>query len=152
MKKFISFIAAALVLFMPACIYQQSGAVNKALFEETLKAERIAVTPSQPGWLLEKPQVHHLSAADLDTVRMLLRKGKVRNIPDAYYHSVEDGNRGDTTDNTFYLYGSNMQCLGARVIGDSVLMDDLELDEATQKELFRVLRPYLIKLYKSLPE
>lgn len=152
MKHLLSFTAVALAMLMTGCLTQQSGSVNKALFEETMRAERMAVTPSQPGWLLEKPQVHHLSDADLNTLRTMLRKGKVRNIPDAYYHSLESGNRGDTSTSTFYLYGSNMQCLGARIIGDRVLLDDLELDEPTQKELFRLLRPYLVKLYRSLPK
>lgn len=152
MKTIFSISLLALALLMPACTYQQSGALNKELFEATMQSKRIAVTPSQPGWLLEKPQVHTLSAADLETVRGLLRKGTMRSIPDAYYYSVADGNRGDTTVNTFYLYGSNMQCLGARVINDRVMMDDLELDEATEKELYRVLRPYLAKLYKGLPK
>ncbi len=129
---------------------QQTGTVNTEMLRETLSCRKMAVTPHQPAWLSEQKDIHPLSAADLQKVQTILRSGSTRHVADRYYRNEEEGNRGDSSSNLFYLYGDNAQCLGGRVINGQVYMDDLKLNEPQRRELYRILTPYLQKLPKEL--
>ena len=56
-----------------------------------------------------------------------------------------------STGNIFYLYASNGQCLGGKVEGNRVMMDDLELSDEDSTLLYAVLRPHLKKLFPRIP-
>lgn len=138
---------ALLLSLLPAC--RQTGAVNAEMLRETICSQRIAVTPHQPEWVTEERDTHPVSDADLPKLRNLLSRGSARFVPEQYYRDEEEGNRGDTSSELFYLYGDNYQCLGGRVIDEQVYMDDLELTEETRKALYTLLQPYLQKLPKE---
>ncbi|MBQ8516736.1 MAG: hypothetical protein IJ498_04055 [Akkermansia sp.] len=144
--KIAPFLASLLLSLslLPSC--QQTGTVNEEMILETLNCPRIAVTPHQPAWVSEQSDFHLLSAADLQKVRSLLKTADMRFVADKYYRDEEDGNRGDSSSELFYLYGDNAQCLGGRVINGQVYMDDLELEEPQRIELYTLLKPYLQKL------
>ena len=117
---------------------------------EMLNSPSMAVTATNPGWLLEDKDIHPLSSTQVAKVREILRAGEVREVSERYYRSAAEGNRGDSTDALFYLYASNAQCLGGRVLEDRVMMDDFNLGEEAQKELFSLLHPQLKKLLPSI--
>lgn len=151
MKTFSLILAASAVLALSCCTHQNVGSVSAASVQETLQAPKLAVSPASPGWLLEKSDFHPLSAAQKEQLRTLLAEAPVRSINEKYYRSAAQGNRGDSTDALFYLYGSNSQCLGGRVFPGRVMMDDLELSEETQQELYNLLKPQLEKVITPLP-
>lgn len=127
-----------------------SGSVSAESVAEMLNSPSMAVTATNPGWLLEDKDIHPLSSAQVAKVREILRAGEVREVSERYYRSASEGNRGDSTDALFYLYASNAQCLGGRVLEDRVMMDDFNLGEEAQKELFSLLHPQLKKLLPSI--
>lgn len=129
---------------MTAC--QQAGMVNAEMLRETINSSRMAVTPHQPAWVSEKKDIHPLSAADLQRVQSILRGGDARYVAEKYYRDEENGNRGDSSSELFYLYGDNAQCLGGRVVGGQVYMDDLDIGEQQRTELYNILKPYLQQL------
>lgn len=126
---------------------QPSGAVMDTVIREMLCAPRMALTPCNPAWVLERREIHPLSAVQISQVRDLLRKCPVRHVPERYYRVPEEGNRDDYSEFVFYLYASNAQCLGGRLIGERALMDDMELSEEQQRQLYMLLRPQLRRLF-----
>lgn len=146
---FLSLFAAAAVVLLPACT-TTSGAVGVESVAEMLTAPKMAVTATSPGWLLDDKDIHPLTAGQVARVKEILRAGELREVSEKYYRDASEGNRGDSTDALFYLYASNAQCLGGRVLEDRVLMDDFNLSEEAEKELFSLLHPQLKKLLPSV--
>lgn len=130
---------------------QRYGSVAQESVAETLTSDAIAVTPCIPGFLLEPHQIHRLSAAEMGQLRAILRRGEMRVVHESHYHDAAPGHREDLMKGVFYLYGSNFQCLGARVEGDKVLMDDIELSEEDSRELYRLLYRHLVKVIEIRP-
>lgn len=147
--SFFLFLAALSLLLLPSC-KTASGSVGAESVAETLSAPKMAVTATTPGWLLEEKDIHPLTAAQVARVKEILRAGELREVSEKYYREASAGNRGDSTEALFYLYASNAQCLGGRVLEDRVLMDDFNLSEEAEKELFSLLRPQLRKLLPSV--
>lgn len=143
-------LAAASLLLPSACTYFARGSVGEEIFSEMMTAPEMAVTACRPGWLLEEKDIHPLSAAQVARVKEILRAGELRHVPERYYRDADEGNRGDSTDAIFYLYASNAQCLGGRVLEERVLMDDFDLSEEAEKELYTLLRPQLKQLLPSV--
>lgn len=112
----------------------------------------MSITPCVPGWLLEPGQIHRLSDSEIKQLRLILRRGEVRKVHEKYYRDPSQGNRGDSTTCIFYLYASNAQCLGGRVVGNRVLMDDFTLKEEDSKALYALLRPHLQQVFSALPQ
>lgn len=139
-------LAAAACLLLAACSYFTRGSVGEESFSEMMTATKMAVTAQRPGWLLEEGDIHPLSAAQVARVKEILHAGELRYVPERYYRDAAEGNRGDSTDALFYLYAGNAQCLGGRVIGEHVLMDDFDLSDEAESELYTLLRPQLKKL------
>lgn len=154
MKRFFgvpaALFSALLTLSLSGCS-STSGSVGAESFAEMMTAPSMAVTDTNPGWLLEKSDIHPLSAAQVARVKEILQAGELREVSERYYRSASEGNRGDSTNALFYLYASNAQCLGGRVIEDRVMMDDLNLSEEAERELFTLLHPQLKKLLPDLP-
>lgn len=146
---FLSLLALAAFVLLPACT-TTSGAVGAESVAEMLTAPKMAVTATNPGWLLDDKDIHPLTAAQVVRVKEILRAGELREVSEKYYRDASEGNRGDSTDALFYLYASNAQCLGGRVLEERVLMDDFNLSEEAEKELFTLLRPQLKKLLPSV--
>lgn len=136
-------LAAASCLLPSACSYFARGSVGEETFSEMMTAPEMAVTAQRPGWLLEEGDIHPLSAAQVARVKEILQAGELRHVAERYYRDAAEGNRGDSTDALFYLYASNAQCLGGRVLGERVLMDDFNLSEEAEHELYTLLRPQL---------
>ncbi|MCQ2364674.1 MAG: hypothetical protein MJ051_03880 [Akkermansia sp.] len=143
-------LAAASFLLPSSCSYFTRGSVGEETFSEMMTAPKMAVTAQRPGWLLEEGDIHPLSAAQVTRVKEILRAGELRHVGERYYRDAAEGNRGDSTDALFYLYASNAQCLGGRVLEERVLMDDFDLSEEAEKELYTLLRPQLKKLLPAL--
>lgn len=129
---------------------QRYGSVAQESVVETLSSDAIAVTPRIPGFLLEPGQIHRLSSSEMRLLRTLLRGGKMRVVHERYYHDDVPGRREDSG-KVFYLYGSNEQCLGGRVVGDMVEMDDIELSEPDSRDLYRLLYRHLVKVVDIRP-
>lgn len=128
------------------------GSMTRAEVSDMLSAQRMAVTPRDPGWLLEEGNIHRLSDADRQAVCDLLRQQPVRVVDEKHYRkAVLGGTKMDLGKKVFYLYADNSQCLGGRVVeGKRVLMDDLEMTDEEARELYRRLFPYLHKLFPDL--
>lgn len=141
---------AAAGITLAAC-QQGNGALSQGAVRATLAANTLMVTPSEPYWLQEDGEQHKLTEAQRAQLRTLLKNAPVREVPDSMYRSAEEGNRYDSSNMIFYIYGSNGQCLGARVVGQRVMLDDLQLDVATQQKVYTLLKPHLLKLFKKLP-
>ncbi len=140
----IAFFALLLALcpLLPQCS-QPSGALSHNAISEALQSQRLAITPCFPGWLLNNKDIHPLSKEDKKALIQIVKRGTPRHVPDRYYRSAEEGNRDDESAQLFYVYASDEQCLGARVVKDQVLLDDLDLSEPDAQELYRLLLPYV---------
>lgn len=143
----ISLVSAALLV---TCA-QRYGSVAQESVAETLTSEVIAVTPCIPGFLLEPGQIHRMKSSEMGQLRTILRRGEMRVVHESHYRDNIPGRREDMVKGVFYLYGSNYQCLGGRVEGDMVIMDDIELTEEDSRELYRLLYPYLVKVIDIRP-
>ena len=141
---------AAAGIMLAAC-QQGNGALSQGAVRATPAANTLMATPSEPYWLQEDGERHKLTEAQRAQLRALLKNAQVREVPDSMYRSAEEGNRYDSSNMIFYIYGSNGQCLGARVVGQRVMLDDLQLDVATQQRIYTLLKPHLLKLFKKLP-
>ncbi len=130
---------------------QRYGSVARESVAETLTSDAIAVTPCIPGFLLEPHQIHRLSSGEMRHLRTILRHGEMRVVHESHYRDAAPGKREDMVKGVFYLYGSNYQCLGGRVEGDMVLMDDIELSEEDSRDLYRLLLPHLMKVIDIRP-
>lgn len=130
---------------------QRYGSVAQESVAETLTSDVIAVTPCIPGFLLEPEQIHRLSPGETRHLRTILRHGEMRVVHESHYRDNNPGLREDMVKGVFYLYGSNYQCLGGRVEGDKVLMDDIELSEDDSRDLYRLLLPHLRKVVDIRP-
>ena len=143
-KTFLASVCAAALL--SACT-QYYGSVEAASIRETLASPRMAVTPTTPGWLLKDSEIHPLGAEQLKAVKEILSAAEVRNVPEKYYRDPADGNRGDESGLLFYLYASNAQCLGGRMVEGRVMMDDFTMSDEAAMRLTEVLRPQLQQLF-----
>ena len=141
------YLLCALALGVAACSAPRYGSVGEQTAKEALSSPALALTPRLPGWLLSKKQVFPLSAEQAEAVRRILQPQKLRTVPEAYYRSESRGNRGDDSSRIFYLYAANGQCLGGRVVGESVLMDDFELSRQESLELYTLLLPVLRRIF-----
>lgn len=130
---------------------QRYGSVAQESVAETLTSDAIAVTPCIPGFLLEPEQIHRLTAGEMRHLRTILRHGEMKVVHESHYRDAAPGQREDMMKGVFYLYGSNAQCLGGRVEGDRVIMDDIELSEADSKDLYRLLYRHLVKVLDTQP-
>lgn len=142
--------ALCLAAMMVGCT-QRYGSVGRDSVYEALNARAMAVTPCVPGWLLEPSQIHRLKDRELKQLRLILRRGEVRRVHEKYYRDPSVGNRGDSSACIFYLYASNGQCLGGRVIGDKVYLDDFNLSEEDCALLYDLLRPRLQQVFHTVP-
>lgn len=134
------------LLVLAMCSTPRYGSVSEEGVKEALESPQFAITPREPGWLLKPEQIHTLSDEQVQQVRAILQAGSVRQVPEDFYHTDSQGNRGDDSSQIFYLYTSSAQCLGGRLIGNKVLMDDFELTETASEELYNLLSPQLKKL------
>lgn len=154
MVKRLSKAVLAVVVFVSAivgttCVHPY-GSVGKASVEEALRADAIAVTPCIPGWLLEPEQIHTLSKTELRELLAILRRGEHKEVHEAHYRAESPTHHEGAPERVFYLYASNAQCLGACVVGEMVLMDDMELTEEDSRALYRLLKPRLEKVLGGL--
>ncbi|MFI3244629.1 MAG: hypothetical protein R3Y56_10290 [Akkermansia sp.] len=123
------------------------GSLSMSEVHDALQSPQIAVTPMMPGWLLEPKDIHLLTHEDKLKLVDIASRGIVREIPAEYYDNPEAGNRKDDSRQLFYLYASDAQCLGCRVIkGNRILIDDLDLKRSDTKKLYTLLIPYVSKM------
>lgn len=127
--------------------HDRYGSVSREGVQEALASSQLAITPHEPRWLLNTNQIHTLNEAQQSRTRALLSAGKLRHVDEDLYRDETQGNRDDSTALIFYLYADNGQCLGGRVVRQRVLMDDFELDEAAELELYDLFRPALTRLF-----
>lgn len=149
MKRFFLSIIPVLlfVVSLITCAYPY-GSVNGDVVHEALHARTMAVTPCIPGWLLDLEEIKPLSDGELAQVRTILHRSQIRQVHEKYYRDEAQDSHANT--NIFYLYASNGQCLGGKVEGTKVLMDDIELSEEDSAILYAILRPHLKKLFPSI--
>ena len=127
------------------------GSVGKSSVREAMQANAFAVTPCIPGWLLEENQIHRLSRTEMRELLAILKRGTLKSVPEEHYQSENDNpHHNEGSERVFYIYASNAQCLGGRVVGNQVLMDDFELTEEDTRALYRLLHVYLVKVLGEL--
>lgn len=131
--------AGALMVSMCAAPY---GSLGKTAVTEALRSDAIAVTPCIPGWLLESQQIEKLSPSEFRELKAILKRGTLRVVHEEEYRGAATHHEG-APERVFYLYASNGQCLGAKVIGDLVVMDDIDLPEEDCRALYRLLQKHL---------
>lgn len=149
MKKMIVVAGALLGGLLSSCI-SQSSAVSQDAVEEMLASPGLAVTPFVPAWLHEdKEGIWPLSEQDRQRVCSLLQTGEHRHIPELAYQTDDD--RAPLSQNRFYIYATNGQCLAGTVLHERVAMHDVVLTEEQERELYRLLKPYLRNVFRDLP-
>lgn len=127
------------------------GSLSMTEIHDALQSPQIAVTPLMPGWLLEPKDIHLVNHDDRLKLAKIVEKGRVRQIPETFYDSAEHGNRGDDSTQLFYIYASDAQCLGCRVVkGERILIDDLELSKSQTKQLYKLLMPYVKRMNQTM--
>lgn len=126
------------------------GSLGKASIEDVMQADAIAVTPCIPGWLLEANQIHRLSSTDFRELVAILQRSEVKTIHEAHYREEQGAHHDGAAERVFYLYASTSQCLGAKVVGEMVLLDDFEMTPEDSRALYRLLRPHLEKVLEDL--
>ena len=131
--------------FLSACTYQ-SYSVSTDAVQEMLSAPAMAVTPFEPAWLNEDGEgIWPLSEADRLKVCAILQGGEAREVPELAYQT--DDEHAPLVQNRFYIYAPNGQCLAGTLLEKRVVMHDVVLQEAQEKELFTILKPYLRKVF-----
>lgn len=148
MKKplFISILLIGLTVpLYLGCTSQPSGALNNEEVRDALEAKKLAVTPRIPGWLLDEQDIHTLSNSDFRSLKKILKRGKLREVPDKYFQNQEEEKilKGTIL---FYLYSSSEQCLGARLTKGVVTLDDMALSDNDSQALAALLAPYVQNL------
>ena len=146
MKRPAFLMCAVAGVLLSACL-PQNATVSQDAVEEMLASPCLAVTPFVPAWLHDAP--NPLLAKPREQVRAILQSGERRHVPEVVYQTDDEHN--PLVNNRFYLYGSNGQCLAATVMNDRVVMHDVVLPEAQERELYSILKPYLEKVFKTLP-
>lgn len=145
-------VALPVAVFMASVLVttcsQPYGSVGKASIEETLRSDAIAVTPCIPGWLLESHQIHRLSDVEFRELRAILKRGEIKQVHEMHYRDEGAHRHDDKSAGIFYLYASNGQCLGAKVVGEMVVMDDFDLTEEDCRALYRILHVYIARALK----
>ncbi len=127
------------------------GSLSLSEVHDALQSPQIAVTPMMPGWLLEPKDIHLLTHEDKLALVDIANRGILREIPAEYYDNPEQGNRDDDSRQLFYLYASDAQCLGCRVVkGNRILIDDLDLKRNDTKKLYTLLYPYVKKMASQM--
>ena len=146
MKKTAFLMCAVAGVLLSACL-PQNATVSQDAVAEMLASPHLAVTPFVPAWLQDAPKP--LLAKTREQVRAILQAGERRHVPEVVYQT--DAEHTPLVNNRFYLYGSNGQCLAATVMNDRVVMHDVVLPEDRERELYSILKPYLEKVFKTLP-
>lgn len=126
------------------------GSVGKASVEEVLRADAVAVTPCIPGWLLENHQIHRLSSTEFRELCAIVRRSELQAVHEEHYRRESPAHHEGSAERVFYLYASSGQCLGAKVVGELVLLDDFDMTEEDSRALYRLLRPHLEKVLEDL--
>ena len=149
MKKGLIHLLMAVVFFAPTLTMcaKPYGSVSREGVAEALASPKLSITPRMPRWLLNADQLHGLDREQRDKVCLILTPEKVRHVGEEYYRSEQQGNRNDETNLIFYLYPMNGQSLGGRIIGKKVLMDDFDLSEEEEAQLYLILQPQLANLF-----
>lgn len=152
MRKLLALLTGVMIgTGFTACQQTTLGSLSREAVDELLRADTLAVTPRSPGWLLAEESIFKLSQKDAQRLRELLRGAELNEVKEECYRrpetSAEEG-----AQRSFCLYASNAQCMEGRVApGKLVVLDDLKLSVQQQQELYGILRPYLLKIYPSLP-
>lgn len=145
MKKFFYGMAAVAALLLAGCLHPV-GSVSEEAVQEMLASPHLAVTPYQPAWLNEDGEgIWPLSEADRLKVCAILQGGEAREVPELAYQT--DDEHAPLVQNRFYIYAPNGQCLAGTLLEKRVVMHDVVLQEAQEKELFTILKPYLRKVF-----
>ena len=146
MKKTTFLMCAVAGVLLSACL-PQNATVSQDAVAEMLASPHQAGTPFVPAWLQDAHKT--LVAKTREQVRAILQAGERRHVPEVVYQTDDEHN--PLVNNRFYLYGSNGQCLAATVMNDRVVMHDVVLPEDRERELYSILKPYLEKVFKTLP-
>lgn len=145
MKKTALCVCAAAGVLLSACV-PQNATVSQDAVEEMLASPHMMVTPFEPAWLHDEPRKLLLAKAR-ERVCAILQEGERRHVPEVAYQT--DDERNPLSRNRFYIYASNGQCLAGTVMNDRVVMHDVVLSEEQERELFRILSPYLEKVFHT---
>lgn len=158
--KYLPILSLGALLALSSCSYFFSdGAVEQATIDEFISCKHVYVTSALPSWLLEevpawalaKEPAGELNKAQLTELKQILESSRRRRVPERYYRSAEEGNRGDDSTMLFYLSAENSQSLGGRVMpGKRVLLDDFTVSEENQLRLYTLLEPQLQRLFPAL--
>lgn len=143
MKKTALLVCTAAVL--SACV-PQNASVSQDAVEEMLASPHLMVTPFVPAWLHDEPG-KPLLAKTRERVCAILQEGERRHVPEVAYQT--DDEHHPLVKNRFYLYASNGQCLAGTVMTDRVVMHDVVLPVAQERELYSILEPYLEKVFNT---
>ena len=147
MKKLIAAVVLTFCAAVSSC--HTIGSVSTEAVQEMLESPGLAVTPFQPVWLdADGRNVWPLTETDRQAVCDILRAGSGRDVPELAYQT--DDEHAPLVQNRFYIYATNGQCLAATVLNDRVVMHDVVLPEEQERTLFRILRPYLKKVFTGL--
>ncbi len=134
-----------------SCQQPVMGSMSRASVDDLLGAERFAVTPCTPGWMLEKSDIFELGADEAAQLRALLSRAPLNEVSEEAYRTSDACALGKTSDRRFYLYASNAQCMEAHLVdGSRVEFDDLKLSPEDQVKVYRLLRPQLRRLFPGL--
>lgn len=133
---------------LSSCLHP-TGSVSAEAVLEMLDSPKLAVTPYQPAWLNESgEEIWPLNEADRLTLCGILKAGEERDVPELAYQTDDEHN--PLVQNRFYIYALNGQCLAATVLDERVVMHDVVLPEEQEKELYKLLKPYLKNVFKGL--
>lgn len=146
MRAFTICVLSAAVL--SSCLHP-TGSVSEEAVLEMLDSPKLAVTPYQPAWLNEEgEEIWPLNEADRLTLCGILKAGEERDVPELAYQTDDEHN--PLVQNRFYIYALNGQCLAATVLDARVVMHDVVLPEEQERELYKLLKPYLKNVFKGL--
>ena len=101
-----------------SCQQPVMGSMSRASVDDLLGAERFAVTPCTPGWMLEKSDIFELGADEAAQLRALLSRAPLNEVSEEAYRTSDACALGKTSDRRFYLYASNAQCMEAHLVDD----------------------------------
>lgn len=141
-------LAAAVLVLLQGCV-PATGSVSAEAVREMLESPKLAVTTFQPAWLNEEGKgIWPMRETERQRVCAILKDGEAREVPELAYQT--DDEHAPLVQNRFYIYATNGQCLAATVLNQRVVMHDVVLTAEQESELYRILNPYLRKIFTGM--
>ncbi len=141
--------AAALAGLTLVQCSQEVGSLSSTAIHSALRSRSLSLSQSSTAWLQAADDTISISAADKKRIIDCVRNGSLKINHDGYYEDLDD--EVDRDARVYYLSPSNGQTMVVRIKEGKAELDDIELPQASQAQLYSILAPYLSRFSAPTP-